>query len=372
MQTTNFKILIYKKLTIILLIILFTQVSVKAQSQFTGLEHLFTYPKTYVTCFTSESPVIDGDITDAVWQNAGWTDFFTDIEGDKKPAPVQNTRVKMLWDKSYLYIAAEIQESHVWAKLLHRDEVIYYDNDFEIFIDPDNNTHQYFEIEVNALNTIFDLFLTKPYRNNGGVLNSWNAPGLRSAVKIQGTLNKPTDTDKRWTVEMAIPYKALTLGNDVNIPKEGDLWRINFSRVQWDTEIKNGIYTKKRDLKGKNLPEHNWVWSPQGIINMHYPERWGYIQFTMKNKEENPSSLQLSYSEKQKKYLWLVYYRQKEFRGKNGSYASSLSQLGIDPEVTIENRLNTLKLEATRYQFRATINVSEDNLISINHEGFVQ
>src|SRR3712207_6853585 len=30
------------------------------------------------------------------------------------------------------------------------DAIIYHDNDFEVFIDPDNDTHQYFEIEVNA------------------------------------------------------------------------------------------------------------------------------------------------------------------------------------------------------------------------------
>lgn len=362
----------YSKIAIAVLLLLSVPVSGKAQSQFAGLEPLFTDPKSYVTCFTSETPAIDGDITDAVWKNSVWTDFFTDIEGDRKSAPVQNTRVKMLWDKSYLYIAAEIQESHVWGNLLHHDEVIYYDNDFEIFLDPDNNTHQYFEIEVNALNTIFDLFLSKPYRNNAGVLISWDTPGLRSAVKIQGSLNKPTDTDKGWTVEMAIPFKALTLGNSVNIPKEGDLWRMNFSRVQWDTEIRNGNYSKKKDLKGKNLPEHNWVWSPQGIINMHYPERWGYLQFAMKNTKEVASSFQLPYPEKQKKYLWLVYYRQKEFYSKNGLYASSLSQLGIDSEITIENKVNTLKLEATRYQFRASINHAKAAFVSINQEGFVQ
>ena len=28
-----------------------------------------------------------------------------------------------------------------------------------------------------------------------------------------------------------------------------------------------------------NLPEDNWVWSPQGAINMHLPERWGRLRF---------------------------------------------------------------------------------------------
>jgi hypothetical protein len=57
-------------------------------------------------------------------------------------------------------------------------------------------------------------------------------------------------------------------------PREADVWRINFSRVEWDHEVVGGWYRK---IPGR--PEHNWVWSPQGVVNMHKPERWGYLQF---------------------------------------------------------------------------------------------
>ena len=26
-------------------------------------------------------------------------------------------------------------------------------------------------------------------------------------------------------------------------------------------------------------PEDNWVWSPQGAVNMHLPGRWGEVEF---------------------------------------------------------------------------------------------
>ena len=29
--------------------------------------------------------------------------------------------------------------------------------------------------------------------------------------------------------------------------------------------------------------EDNWVWSPQGEIAMHLPERWGFLQFSEVN-----------------------------------------------------------------------------------------
>lgn len=344
-----------------------------AQPLFQGLENLFNSPESYVIGYTPVKPVIDGNITDAAWQNAPWSRFFRDIEGDTKPNPYYQTRVKMLWDDNYLYIAAYLEDEHVWANLRNHDEIVYYDNDFEIFIDPDNNTHQYFEIEVNALNTIFDLFLSKPYRNDSRELIGWDAAGMRSAVKVHGTLNNSKDKDKGWSVEFAIPFSALSLGSGKNIPKEGTLWRINFSRVEWDTMIEKGKYVKKTNAEGKVLPENNWVWSPQGVINMHCPERWGYLFFTKKQTEKEFPSFILPYAEKQKQYLWLVYYRQKEYLEKNKKYASTLDELNITPvSFKLDNIDNSLEMEATAHQFNATIRSSGGSTWSINDEGLIQ
>lgn len=342
--------------------------SAMGQTSFKGLEYLFTEPRHYMCYYSSLSPVIDGDIEEDVWSNAAWTDFFKDIEGDKKPDPNLKTRVKMLWNDSCLFIAAELEEPHVWASLSKRDQVIFHDNDFEIFIDPDNNTHQYFEIEINALNTIFDLFLSKPYRNNSGALISWDAPGLKSAVRISGTINQPDDTDKGWTVEMAIPFKAVTIGNDTRVPEEGDLWRVNFSRVEWDCDVKNGKYRKKRGADGRELSEHNWVWSPQGIVNMHYPERWGYVQFS----RGNGSSFSLPYGERQRRYLWLAYYRQRAYFEKNRRYAPTLKDLGIYPDFWLGDKLNRLTMTASTGQFCVSVYSEGSESIEINEDGLVQ
>jgi hypothetical protein len=37
----------------------------------------------------------------------------------------------------------------------------------------------------------------------------------------------------------------------------------------------DGRYEKLPDT-----PEDNSVWSPQGVINMHLPERWGFVEFS--------------------------------------------------------------------------------------------
>lgn len=342
-----------------------------AQSQFAGKEDLLITPKQYIAVFNPLAPEIDGKINDAAWQNVTWTAYFKDIEGEKKPAPTWNTRVKMTWDNKGLYIAAELLDPHVWAYLKNHDDIVFYDNDFEVFIDPDNDTHTYYEIEVNAVNTIFDLLLAKPYRNGGSAIFTYNSPGLRSAISIQGTVNNPNDTDKGWTVEMFIPFAAVTAGNIPKIPADGDFWRINFSRVEWDTEVKEGKYVKKKDANGKNLPEHNWVWSPQGLINMHFPERWAYLHFSKKAAGGTKTTYVIPYSEEQKKHLWYVYYLQKEHFQKNHSYASDLGKLGIN-ELTfnMEGKVNKLWMEATSRQFMVYIS-SGEKVYSVNDEGLV-
>ena len=236
----------------------------------------FPHPRGYV-CYRAPSPItIDGDPKEAAWEAAPWSDAFVDIEGDRQPKPRFRTRVKMLWDDEALYIAAELEEPHVWATLKEHDAVIFHDPDFEVFLDPDADNHLYGELELNALNTTWDLLLTKPYKDGGKAVNAWEITGLKTAVKVNGTPNDPRDNDTGWTVEIKWPWKGLKELSGVAMPpKDGEQWRINFSRVEWDTEIADGKYRK---VKGK--PEHNWVWSPQGVIDMHRPERWGYLQFS--------------------------------------------------------------------------------------------
>lgn len=232
-------------------------------------------PKTYQAPYVSTPIKIEGKLDDPAWQRAPWTDYFVDIEGARKPQPRFRTRAKMMWDSEYFYIAAMLEEPHVWATLTKHDSVIFHDNDFEVFIDPNGDTLEYYEFEMNALNTGWDLFLNKPYRHGGKARNAWEIPGLRTAVHVDGTLNDPRDTDRGWSVEIAFPWKVLAeYAHKPAPPNPGDEWRVNFSRVEWKHTIENGRYKKVPGLK-----EDNWVWSPQGEINMHIPEHWGRVRF---------------------------------------------------------------------------------------------
>lgn len=232
-------------------------------------------PRRY-ECTRATVPIrVDGSLDEASWQSAPWSADFADIEGFDKPTPRFRTRMKMLWDDTNLYIAAELEEPHVWATLRKHDEIVFHDNDFEIFIDPNGDQREYYEIETNAFGTIFDLFLVRTYRRGGPALHDWNMRDLQTGIRVEGTINNPSDVDQGWTVEFALPWRSLKEAAGCDAPaRPGDTWRINFSRVEWHHEIVNGKYRVVPDTK-----EDNWVWSPQGVVDMHRPRHWGYVTF---------------------------------------------------------------------------------------------
>jgi len=304
-----------------------------------------TDPLGYV-CYRAEKPIkIDGKLDDPAWATAPWSDAFVDIEGAAKPKPRWRTRMKMLWDDQCLYIAAELEEPHLWATLTEHDSVIFHDNDFEVFLDPDGDQQNYCELELNAKNTTWDLLLAKPYHAGGRAINAWEILGLRTAVHLDGTLNDPSDKDRGWTVEIAWPWKGLKELTEVPVPPgDGDQWRINFSRVQWDLEVVDGKYQKVADRK-----EHNWVWSPQGAIDMHRPERWGYLQFS--TAKPGSTAFRPDPERHVRDQLQRVYYAQRAHHKQTGAYANSLEALQLD----LGRYSKNFRLECTRSLFEAEL-----------------
>lgn len=292
----------------------------------------FTPPRHYICMRTDRPLVIDGRLDEPAWTKALWSEPFADIRGYLSTrVPLFTTRMKMLWDDQYLYIAAQLDEPHVWATLKERNSVIFHDNDFEVFVDPDADNQSYFEFEINALNTVWNLFLDKPYKN-GGTPRIREMAGQKTAVYVQGTLNNPTDKDTCWQVELAFPFADLKkYAGRACPPNDGDQWRMNFSRVQWGMEIVEGQYRRipphgDPSAVGK---EDNWVWSPQGVVNMHRPETWGYVQFS-----SLPAGEEMEFipdpAEWARYELHRVLYAQKWYHLNFGGYAYSLELLGLD------------------------------------------
>jgi hypothetical protein len=322
-------------------------------------------PKSYIAYKTSENIIIDGAATETSWNKAAWSDTFIDIEGLNEPT--YKTHVKMMWDETYFYILAKLEEPHVWADITEHDAIIFHNNDFEVFIDPDGDTFNYYELEVNALNTVWDLFITKPYREKNAVLNDWTLTGLKSAIKVDGSINNPSDNDKGWTLELAIPWEAYkTSYFEKNVP-ENKHWRVNFSRVNWDFQLENGKYQRKKHADGKLLPEYNWVWSPQGVINMHEPEKWGYVYFSSK-EVGSKDTFTIPQDDGIKEQLYNLYKAQNSYRQKHKKWATSIDSLTskaivinhITLQPTIENHTTGYNI-SVKSPFTNTILIIKEN-----------
>jgi len=346
-------------------------------------------PKIYRCRRASGTSEWTGRLDQDFWQTAEWTEDFVDIEGDHRPLPAKRTRVKMLWDDQYFYIGAELEENEIWANQTERDSVIFQDNDFEIFIDPDGDTHQYYEFEINALNTVWDLLLVKPYRDEGPAVNGWDISGLRTAVYVDGELNNPEASNRVWSVEIALPWRILQeCAAEKRPPLPGEYWRVNFSRVEWEVDVIDGQYVKRCDpATGKPLPEDNWVWSPQGVVNMHYPELWGYVVFEDEEQAESesvehapqiaadaPNGLPSELETEQIKWdLRVLYYKQRLYAQTHQYYCTSIEELLQIGELKLRsNDIEQWNIEATSSMFQISALLTDaESRICIREDGWV-
>jgi hypothetical protein len=330
-------------------------------------------PPSYLCARAASPVVIDGEVDEPVWDKAPWTVPFVDIEGALKPKPRLRTMVKMLWDDRYFYIAAYLEEPDLWATLTERDSIIFQDNDFEVFIDPDGDTHEYYELEMNALNTVWDLLLVKPYRDGGPAIHAWDIRGLKTAVKLSGTLNNPGDKDKAWFIEIALPWDILKeAASPKASPKPGDRWRVNFSRVEYRLDAKGGAYAKRADAQGKPLPEDNWVWAPTGLINIHYPEMWGFVQFSGSPAGQAREAVKKRPEDEARWALRRIYYRQWALRAEKGSFGSDWKSLGLkDKDFKIKGFAFPPEVRATGGLFEAAYKGQDGAVWRIVQDGRV-
>lgn len=246
-----------------------------------------------------EAPVVDGKLDEDIWKSAIRSPLFVDlIHGT--PTYLE-TRAAVVWDSAYLYVAYWIEEPNVSATLTERDSPIYQDNDVELFI---AGVDGYYEFEINAYGTIYEVlffwekaFESKGYhlmpefdRNNpearafNGVgfashprgrrigFWNWDYPGLLKGVSVDGTINDDRDTDRGWTVELALPWSGMEIlakGDGRSLPPQsGDVWRMDFSRFN----------THKDTLTSKD--SGGWAWSSHGVWDSHVPECFTYVEFS--------------------------------------------------------------------------------------------
>ena len=205
---------------------------------------------------TDKAPTIDGVIDPAEWKNAPIVRLNRSRDG--RPARFR-TDARMLWDSDHLYVAFDVRDPDVWGTHRKRDAKLYEEEVVELFIDADGDGRTYNELQVSPHNVIFDAAF--PERRKGMDL-SWDS-GVKSAVKVRGTLDDPTDRDEGWTVELQLPLARLSAVPRLP-PVEGDRWRFNLYRLEHHSDRKR--------IEGQSF-------SPLMVGDFHALKRFGWLTF---------------------------------------------------------------------------------------------
>ncbi|MFC1526734.1 carbohydrate-binding family 9-like protein [Candidatus Latescibacterota bacterium] len=248
----------------------------------------------------AEPIAVDGRLSEAAWLAAPRSPRFEDLISGR--VPIHDTRAAVLWDSDNLYIGFWLEEPDVQASLTERDDLIYENNDAEVFI---AGQDAYYEFEINALGTIYEVFFVwdeayeaggyatvrelrkdhpkaRPFNGVGltdhprGLRTGfwgYDLPGLKTAVQVDGTLNDSSDRDRGWTVELALPWEGLAWVAEADgrslPPRDGDVWRLDFSRFNQYKEA-----PPAEDSGG-------WAWSTHGVWDSHVPECFPFIEFSV-------------------------------------------------------------------------------------------
>lgn len=211
----------------------------------------------YQVSRTSDMMIIDGKLSESSWINAPLTDPFI-VYWDGSEARL-NTQSKFLWDDNFLYIGFICEDPDVWGTFENRDDLLWNGEVVEILCDPNGDELNYFEVQVNPLETILDLLLNKPYFQGGRADLGWNLEKIQAAVWVDGTLNDLSDVDVKWECEVALPFDELAfMGPELNFPPlDGDQWRILVTRYDYErtgTERVEVTSWNQTDDRGFHVP----------------------------------------------------------------------------------------------------------------------
>ncbi len=226
----------------------------------------------------SEKIAIDGKGDDKAWESAAGTGAFVDVSNGKPNSrfPV-NGSAKITWDDSSLYVLFSVTDSDITGYFTDpksqpasftatAQPMLWTKDTVEMMVDPDGDgdNKDYYELQINpqnrAFHSQFDSYNAPKTEPQGPFGHEDWDPKLKSAVVVDGTIDKAGDSDKGYAVELQIPWKAFAKGAKNLPPKSGDTWRINFYAM----ENNGGV-----------------SWSPiLGQGNFHKATRFGRVTFS--------------------------------------------------------------------------------------------
>ncbi len=170
--------------------------------------------KVYTTTrITGKAPLIDGDLSDSVWNQVQWGGDFIQWQPHSGESPAEQTQFKILYDDKNLYLAIKCLDSEpekIERRMSRRDG---FAGDWvEVNIDSYFDHLTAFSFTISASGVIGDEAIT----NNG---NNWDDSWdpvwyAKTGITAEG-----------WTGEARIPLSQLRFNNN-----ENQVWGLQFTR----------------------------------------------------------------------------------------------------------------------------------------------
>lgn len=148
---------------------------------------------------TTNAITLDGDLSDAAWQEAAVIDRFYETSPGDNNEPKVRTVAYVTYDQRYFYIGVRADDPNprnIRAPFVDRDGVIGTDDNIAIFLDTRNDKRSAIEIRVNPRGIQAD-----------GIFNDANFNEDFSPDFYYDTAAKIDD--KGWSAEFRIPFSSL-------------------------------------------------------------------------------------------------------------------------------------------------------------------
>jgi hypothetical protein len=218
---------------------------------------------------------IDGKLDEEAWKDAPSAKLVDPTTGKANPKSPVSGEVRVLWNQQGLYLGFDAKDKDIVGgfKKTDKDPHLWTKDTVEIMIDPDGDgdNKDYYEVQISPQNLVFDSQYDDynvPKQEPDGPFGhqEWSS-GVKSAVTIDGTLDKSDDVDQGYVVEAFLPWKSFGKAKKTP-PALGDTWRMNFyvmqdnAGVAWSPLLKKGNFHKASRFGNVLFAAKDWAPAP--------------------------------------------------------------------------------------------------------------
>ncbi len=179
---------------------------------------------------------VDGTPDESLWASTPRTALVDSLVGEPVRLGAKRedrpdwgpTEVAFAWDEASLYVGAWLPDRDIRGTFTKRDEPIWKEEVFELFVFGDARRAEYLELQVSPRGVQFDSRFER-YRKGD---EAWNSR-FEAPVEVRGTIEAPEDRDEGWTTELAVPWSEICEHTEVQCPiGPGTTLRVNTFRLE--------------------------------------------------------------------------------------------------------------------------------------------